>query len=43
MHVQITLASAFTASAITPATTQQVIPIATRVTAWRSRVVMEEE
>ena len=43
MHVQITFVSAFDASAITPATIQQIIPIATRVTALRSRVVMEEE
>jgi hypothetical protein len=43
MHVQIILASAFDASAITPTTTQQVVPIATRVTALRSRVVMEVE
>jgi hypothetical protein len=43
MHVQITLASAFDASAITPAITQQIVPIATRVIALRSRVVMEVE
>ena len=43
MHVQMILASAFTASAITPATTQQQMPIATRVIALRSRVVMGQE
>ena len=43
MHVQMILASAFTASAITPAITQQQMPIATRVTALRGRVVMEVE
>ncbi len=43
MHVQMTLASALEARAITPAITQHVVPIATRVTALRSRVVMEVE
>jgi len=37
------LASAFEASAITPAITQHVVPIATRVIALRSRVVMGQE
>jgi hypothetical protein len=43
MQLQITLASAATAMAITPATTQQMMPIATRITELRSRVVMDEE
>ena len=43
MHVQMTLVSALTASAITPAITQQAVPITTRVIALRSRVVMGQE
>ena len=43
MHVQMILASALAARAITPAITQQNVPIATRVIALRSRVVMEVE
>jgi len=42
-HVQIIFASAFTARVITPAIAQQIVPIATRVTALRSRVVMGQE
>lgn len=42
-HVQITFASAFIASAITPATSQQIVPIATSVTTDRIFDSMREE
>gem|GEM_PF-2066263 len=42
-QVQMTLASAFIASATTPATSQQMVPIATRVTTERIFDSMREE
>jgi len=42
-HVQIIFASAFIASATTPATSQQIVPIATRVTTDRMFASMREE
>lgn len=41
-HVQITFASAFIASATTPATSQQIVPIATKVTTDRIFDFMRE-
>jgi hypothetical protein len=43
IQVQIILESAPAANAITPATTQHDVPIATRVTTLRRREPMEEE
>jgi hypothetical protein len=42
-QVQMILGSEPIATAITPATTQHEVPIATRVTTLRRRVPMEEE
>ena len=42
-HVQMDFASAFMATATTPATSQQIVPIATRVTTWRIFDSMREE
>lgn len=43
MHVQMDFELAFIAIAITPATSQPIVPIATRVTTDRIFVVMKEE
>ena len=42
-HVQMILASAFIATATTPATSQQIVPIATKVTTRRIFDSMREE